>query len=447
MHAPALAPLLALFAAALPAPQELTAGTEGPSTIEQRTTPEVRVVREASPAVVYIESHQLAIVGFRDGRPVYDTRVVSGSGAVLDPSGLVVTNAHVVGLDRQKVTVEFDASMDAKVYEAEVLSIAPKEDLALLKIESARDFPVLRRGTSSDLMLGERVIAIGNPLRQRLSVSSGIISGLHRNVEFGGGLSFSDLIQTDAAINPGNSGGPLLNILGELVGITTVVNEGAQNMGFAIPVDRVVEVMVDALMAPDHARAWFGMEIDETCNFVVAALAQGGPAQEGGVLPGDRLTAIGERPVTDSQSYRTALVALEPDEPTALVFARGGEDGDERRIEVVLEGWSRIARLLHERAGLTVEQVGLTGVGPRVRVASVQADGPAARLGLAPGDVLDSLRVPGGRTWIVSSPGNLASLVWRMPPGASLELDVRRDGDGNGRLTADEFLRGTLTLR
>jgi serine protease Do len=404
-------------------------------------------VRAASPAVVYIESHQRTFVGFRNGRPVEGSHVVSGSGAVLHASGYVITNAHVIGSYPERVTVEFDAALDPTVYEAQVVNIAPADDLALLKIESDREFPVLTRGTSRDLMLGERVIAIGNPLRQRLSVSSGIISGLHRSVSFNSSYTFHDLIQTDAAINPGNSGGPLLNILGELVGITTVVNEGAENMGFAIPVDRVAEVYNDVLLVTDVARAWFGMEIDESCEFSVVAVSPGGPAQIAGVQPGDRLTRLEGNAVVDSESYRAALVALRPDEPTELVFARKDPDGSEQLLPVTLEGWTRIRRVLHERAGLAVDQVWLSGEYPRVRVVSVQEGGPAALLGLRAGDVLDSLRVPGGRAWIVSSPGNFAGIVWRVPPDTEVELDVRRDADGNGRLTDEEFLRGTLRLR
>src|SRR5690606_10039708 len=134
-----------------------------------------------------------------------------------------------------------------------------------------------------------------------------------------------------------------------------------------------------------------------------------------GVQPGDRLAMLGGNAVVDSESYRAALVALQPDEPTELVFARKDPEGVEQLVPLTLEGWTRIRRVLHERAGLTVDQVWLSGVHPRARVVSVQEGGPAALLGLRPDDVLDSLRVPGGRAWIISSPGNLAGLVWRVP--------------------------------
>jgi len=342
--------------------------------------------------------------------------------------------------------VQFDPDLDDTVSEAQLVSSAPQEDLALLKIDGARDFPELRKGTSSDLMIGERVIAIGNPLRQRLSVSSGIISGLHRNVTFEGGFSFSGLIQTDAAINPGNSGGPLLNILGELVGINTAVNEGAQNMGFAIPVDRVEEVLRDVLTAPGAARAWFGMEVDETGDFRVLGLVPGGPADQAGIRLGDRLVKFDKTPVVDCDSYRLSLVAVASEQPVELTFERARGDGEPERFTVVLEGWTRWNGTLHQHLGLTADMA-LVNLIPHVQVASVAPGGPAEALGMRPGDVLDSIRIASGKAWIADSPRNLASLVAALGPGAELSIDLWRDADGNRGFGDDERLRGALRLR
>jgi serine protease Do len=434
--------ILALTLAVQAAGQESLESTP----LERRMTDEVRVVRMASPAVVYIEVERLVPQGWRLGRLEYGKQITSGSGAVLDADGLVITNFHVVGRDARRITVQFDPDLDTTVYEAQLVSAAPSEDLALLKIAGERQFPVLRRGTSSDLMIGERVIAIGNPLRQRLSVSSGIISGLHRNVTFEGRFTFTDLIQTDAAINPGNSGGPLLNVLGELVGINTAVNEGAQNMGFAIPVDRVEEVLSEVLMAPGVARAWLGMDIDEANAFRVCELVEGGPAAQGGVEHGDRLLEIDGRSVTDSQSYRAALVGLSPDTPVDFVFARAQEDGAPRRFQVTLAGWRKVDGVLHKHLGLRATQA-VVGTRPHVQVAAVVPGGPAAELGLQAGDVLDSIRTATGKSWIVDSPGNLASIVAALGAGSEITLDLYRDADGNRGLGRDEMLRGTLRLR
>jgi serine protease Do len=430
--------LVALFAAGQDALE--------PTPLERRMTDEVRVVRQASPAVVYIEVERLVPQGFLFGRLQQGTQVTSGSGAVLDPGGLVITNFHVIGRNVRRITVQFDPDLDATVYEAQLVSAAPSEDLALLKIEGEREFPVLIRGTSSDLMIGERVIAIGNPLRQRLSVSSGIISGLHRNVTFEGGFTFTDLIQTDAAINPGNSGGPLLNVLGELVGINTAVNEGAQNMGFAIPVDRVEEVLSEVLMAPGVARAWLGMDIDEANGFRVCEVVEGGPAALAGVQHGDRLVKIGQHPVTDSPSYRAQLLGLAPDAPVEFSFAREEGAGALGRYDVTLVGWSKVDGVLHKHLGLRAIQARV-GTRYRAQVSLVVPGGPAEELGLQSGDVLDSIRTASGKSWIADSPGNLASLVAALGSGSEITLDLYRDADGNRGLGRDEMLRGTLRLR
>jgi S1-C subfamily serine protease len=435
-----------LILLALLAPSAAGQEPQGLTPIEARTTPEVRVVREASPAVVYIEVVR-SVTSLELGRGLqYGTQTTTGSGAVLDSSGLVITNFHVIGRDVRRITVQFDPDLDLTVYEAQVVSVAPTEDLALLKIDGERDFPELRQGKSSDLMIGERVIAIGNPLRQRLSVSSGIISGLHRNVTFEGGFSFSDLIQTDAAINPGNSGGPLLNVLGELVGINTAVNEGAQNMGFAIPVDRVKEVLSEVLLAPGSARAWFGMEVDETGDFKVLGLVAGGPADLGGVRLGDRLVKFDKTAVVDCDSYRLSLVAVLPEQPVELAFERALGDGEPQRFTVLLQGWTRWKGALHQHLGITADQA-LVNLFPHVQVENVAPGGPAAALGMRPGDVLDSIRIESGKAWIADSPRSLATLVAALGPGAELTIDLWRDADGNRGFSDDERLRGSLRLR
>ncbi len=412
--------------------------------LNPRLTPEVLVVREAAPAVVYIEAERPFAAGFNrlTGQLRVTPETVRGSGVVVEKSGYVVTNFHVVGNDARRITVEFDPELDATVYEAEFISGAPSEDLALLRIRAEREFPVVRRGTSSDLMIGERVVAIGNPHRQRLSVSSGIISGLHRNVKLPGGLSFDDLIQTDAAINPGNSGGPLLNILGEMVGINTAVAQGAENMGFAIPVDRVEEVLRDHLLVPAAARSWLGLEVDQEHGFLVCEVVPGGPAAEAEIEHGERLVAIDGHPLAGSEDYVVRRLGLLPNRTVRLTLA--GEDGARR--EVALVGWDKVDGVLFQRMGLTLQTFAL-GNHRRPRVERVQAAGPASVLGLARGDVIDSLRVGGGRgTWIVPTPEAVAALISGLPRGTQLEIDILRDADGDGALERDEIFRGSLVL-
>ena len=129
------------------------------------------MVRKAAPSVVYVEATRPFHAGYRFGRPVTQLRKVTGSGVVVEKSGYIVTNSHVVGEDARRITVQFDPDLDAQVYEARLVSSDPSEDLALLKVDGNRDFPPVQRGTSSDLMIGERVVAIGNPFGQKMSVS------------------------------------------------------------------------------------------------------------------------------------------------------------------------------------------------------------------------------------------------------------------------------------
>ena len=173
---------------------------------ELRWTPVVAAVKEVAPAVVYVRSERPLprFYAQRYGRT--GTSVTTGSGVVIEKSGYIITTSHVVGEGpHHSITVQFDPDRDPRTYMAELVSIRAEDDLALLKIEAEHELPVVRRGTSSDLWIGERVIAIGNPFQQKISVSSGIISGLHRDLSIDSGngrtLRFPDLIQTDASIS------------------------------------------------------------------------------------------------------------------------------------------------------------------------------------------------------------------------------------------------------
>lgn len=410
-----------------------------------RWTPEVQVVRDVAPAVVYIESKRTVMVRTLFNRKVPRQSVITGSGVVIEDAGYIVTNYHVVASDPETITVQFDPDQDTKVYDAELVSYVAADDLALLRIHGDAPFPTVRRGTSSDLMLGERVIAIGNPLEQKLTVSAGIISGLHRNlsVETGGvPIEFSDLIQTDAAINQGNSGGPLLNILGELIGINSAVTPGAENMGFAIPVDRVEEVLREHLLAPSASRAWLGFEVDEADSFCVLDVIAGGPAAQAGLEPGDRLLGIDGQTIHTADDYRLMRLPLVPNQPVRLrVETAGGQR------EIVLRGWDKVDGALFERTGMTVEPFAV-GRQRWVRVSRVAPDGPAAELGLAEGDVVDAVRVgETGQAWRIHAAEAFASLVAGLEPGQELWIDVLRDDDGDRRLGPDELYKGVLRLR
>src|SRR5439155_452559 len=166
-----------------------------------------------------------------------------GTGIVVDPRGYIVTNHHVVE-DVNAIRVRL---VDGTVTSAKLVARDAEQDLALLKIDVANPLPVMPMGTSSDLMVGETVVAIGNAYGYDHTVSIGIVSAINRDVTLNKEISYKSLVQTDAAINPGNSGGPLLNIRGELIGVNVAIRAGAQGIGFAIPVDNMIRVAADLI--------------------------------------------------------------------------------------------------------------------------------------------------------------------------------------------------------
>jgi S1-C subfamily serine protease len=311
--------------------QGLQATVDADEMRKRRITPTVSVVQAASPAVVYIQTGATVL-----GRDIFG-RIVSrefggaGSGVVIRKEGFIITNYHVVR-DADRITVSFDKAFDDTEYKANLVSYVEDEDLALLKIAGDRVFPTIPLGRSHDLMPGETVVAIGNPYGQTITVTGGIISGLHRNVpvpQSGGGvLQFPDLIQTDASINPGNSGGPLLNVNGELIGINTAMNMQAQNIGFAIPVDRVRSVLENQLLSPETAPAWLGFEIEPGDHLCIARVVPGSPARRPG---SSRATASCPLPARRSSTRTSTARRAWASRPGAAPSSRSTAAATRRR--------------------------------------------------------------------------------------------------------------------
>ena len=244
----AIVPIVAL-ALAITVPSDSRAGN--------RRTAIVQAVESQRDAVVNIHG-QKVVGGAEDGSGGELRRVNGmGTGVVVDPRGYVVTNYHVVeGVRRIEVTLS-----TGRTTAATLISHDPRTDLAVIKVDTDTPLPVIRIGTSSDLMIGETVLAVGNAYGYEHTVTQGIISALHRDVEVSRTQRYDDLIQTDASINPGNSGGPLLNIDGEAIAINVAVRAGAQGIGFAIPIDRVLDVVSQLISVERIDQTWHGLVV------------------------------------------------------------------------------------------------------------------------------------------------------------------------------------------
>src|SRR6184192_2619980 len=307
--------------------------TTGPSAA--RRTPLVLAVERARPAVVNINAQEVVRVGgaedpwslfFNGGRARDQVRTSLGSGFVFDERGYVLTNYHVVARG-SRIQVSFDDGSD---YTARVVGTDPGGDLAVLKIQGERKFPAAPLGTSSDLMLGEPTIAIGNPFGLNQSVSAGVVSALHRPVH-AEGRSYYDFIQTDASINPGNSGGPLVNADGNVIGVCSAVLATGQGIGFAIPIDRALRVARELVKSGGLADTWWGFDaeaIEKHAGALVTSVDESSPAASAGLKRGDTVLRVDGTPVHDADELRFLLRDVPVGTRVTIGVVRGKENTD-----------------------------------------------------------------------------------------------------------------------
>src|SRR6202048_911098 len=250
----------------------------------------IRVTERVGPAVVRVETGSKA-PGTRD-------RGGLGSGIVISPDGLVLTNSHVVGSSRQiRLRDNEGIATDARV-----LGVDPATDLALLRADGARDLPYASLGNSKSLRRGQLVVAIGNPLGFESTVTAGVVSALGRSIRSVSGRTIEDVIQTDAALNPGNSGGPLVSSSAEVIGINTAIISGAQGICFAVASNTAQFVLSEIIRHGYVRRAYIGVSgqtapiprrhavvagVDNKMGALLAQIAPDSPAALAGLLPGD----------------------------------------------------------------------------------------------------------------------------------------------------------------
>jgi len=258
-----------------------------------------------------------------------------GSGFLIDAQGFVLTNYHVIK-GATKIEVRL---LDNRRFRAQVVGEDPKTDVALLKLDGAKDLPVLKLGDSSALRVGDWVVAIGNPLGLTSTVTAGIASATGRkDIPLSGDMRYQDFIQTDASINPGNSGGPLVDVKGNVVGINTAVTATAQGIGFAIPVNMVKKMMPRLKEGGRIKHAWLGIYVDEVPNglrkqigltesggALVKGIVKGGPAHRGQLLPGDVILALGSETVEDDDQLAWIAGNLRAGDSVPVKVKRGSE--------------------------------------------------------------------------------------------------------------------------
>ncbi len=364
---------------------------------QSRRTPVVDAVQRTGPSVVSIFTEQkpqpqynpFGFFGLQEDDE--SGRTSLGSGVIVDPRGLVVTNEHVVaGAARIRVLLA-----DGRELPATLVGADQSFDLAVLQIESGgkdgkggkevKDLPSLRIGTANDLMIGETVIAIGNPFGLSHTVTSGVISAVHRVVR-AKNRTYEDFIQIDAQINPGNSGGPLLNVNGELIGINTAVHSGGPGIGFAIPIDRARTIVNDLLQFGRVRYGFLGLRVApiherrrQATGVLVTEVDVGSPAEKAGLVPGDVITHLGDEATVTVERFWDRVHRVLAGEEIRVRLTRG---------EVSVRSTALDPREMSQRAR---KRLGLEVVDAQGRAALVQRVSQGAiadRIGFQPGDAI-----------------------------------------------------------
>ena len=372
---------------------------------ELRQTPIVKAVQTVRASVVNIRGEKTVVTPVGQTASADANRRVNGmgTGVIIDARGYIMTNHHVVDGVREIVVTLADGSR----HKANLVARDMETDLAVIKIDAQKPLPVIPIGTSSDLMPGETVIAVGNAYGYEHTVTRGIVSALHRAVQVSDAQFYDDLIQTDASINPGNSGGPLLNIDGQMIGINVAVRAGAQGIGFAIPVNKVASIAAALLASCNVNQTWIGVASSNDATeprqgMLVGAVQPQSPADDAGLAPGDLITRVDDAEIQWPLDFQRAMLDRKPGDEIRLTVRRGQQPltlnlilGDvPKAIKPTLQpAWELLGVELRPIANDEFHKNRQTRYRGGLAVAAVRPNSPAASQGIVPGDVLVGMHI------------------------------------------------------
>ncbi len=400
------------------APAALPAG-DLPIDKAARESPVVRAVQKVSPAVVNISSEYeireranpfyrlTPDPYFRDffERGIERKRKLTslGSGVIIDGKrGLILTNEHVVA-NTSSISAVLS---DGREFKADIVGADTQSDLAVLRITTDESLPAIQMGDSSDIMIGETVIAIGNPFGFSNTVTTGVISANHRSVRTQDHV-YHDFIQTDASINPGNSGGPLLNIEGNLIGINTAIYAEAQGIGFAIPINMAQKIISDLIEYGEVMHAWVGLNVQDLdpqlarylglpdeSGIVINDIEADSPAAQSGLKDGDIIISIDKNPVRSVGEFEQAMRGIAEGENMRISVAR-----DQQQLAFTLKAAvfppGLAPKLAYRLLGVQVESLEhRSRYSPVIRadsgviISKIDPQSALASVGVRPGDVI-----------------------------------------------------------
>ncbi len=428
-----------------------------------RRTPVVEAVEKVTPAVVNIGTERMVRTMYSDRTrqfrgdvldewlrdmfgtpptPGYRLSHSLGSGVIVDPAGYILTNYHVIErASRIRVLLA-----DQQVLEAVFLAGDEVNDLALIKVDPETPLTAVAFAKDDDLILGEPVIAMGNPFGLAHTVTVGVLSAKNREFRWGGEVLYRDILQTDAAINFGSSGGPLLNVDGELIGINVAVSAQGQNIGFAVPIKRCRALLARWLSPRLLHKTWLGFtpSMSEE-GLLVDGVDPEGPAAAAGVKNGDVVKALNAEPLADLFDFNKHLVGVQLGDEVDVTIARADGEQTVKLPMVALPKPSGDA-LAKNLLGVTFANLeGRTDVHPIYRsglpLAEVTEKSMAAERGLRPGLIVTKIN-----GFEIKSIDDVGLALEQVQKGDIVNLDVVRLSEKDAFLLAQQFSAQVIAM-